>query len=188
MIRELLVAFTFICLITQTVCAQDEDGARLRISCANESSRLHLDAGSSTGPSSAHAQKTKTTTIDVASLVTTTNEDVHGDVMRTGSRTLTRHCGKLTLRIRDGYYNNNPLGEMGAADDYPIVELFEGTRRIAGPLAIGSCDTAVNRSSFLIACPDSWVTEVDVFYVGAKVRIRLKHDNQENGKPQNPTM
>ncbi len=101
-------------------------------------------------------------TLDAAGLVTYDKEDEQGNVRRTGSREIVRRCGQYTIRFRGGFYNTNPQGELGAADDYPLIEILEQDRRIAGPIAMGSCDASNGLESRMAECPRNWATSLSL--------------------------
>ncbi|WP_226467815.1 hypothetical protein [Luteimonas panaciterrae] len=120
--------------------------------------------------------------IDAAGLVTYGEKDDKGDVRRTGSRELLRRCGPYTIRFRGGFYNANPQGELGAAEDYPLIEILEGERSIAGPIAMGSCNAMIGRESAMAECPRNWASRIQVLFPSKSqpALLSLDHEYQDS--------
>lgn len=129
--------------------------------------------------------------IDITGLASYGRQDQHGNVLRTGSRSVLRECGRFSVRISGGYYNANPMGELGAADDYPLVEILEGTRPLAVPIAMGACDPSSARASYLAQCPDDWAARIEVYapprLPADQLRLELHHRYDEPRKILDPT-
>lgn len=117
--------------------------------------------------------------VEISKLVTHSPEDKRGNVLRKGSSSITRPCGQLSVNISGGYFNANPQGELGAADDYPLVEVFAGDRKLAGPLAIGECTPSIARYSVFAACPVDWASQVRVNLSGDRTVVLLRHEYEE---------
>lgn len=100
--------------------------------------------------------------ISLQGLVQYSPEDERGEVRRTGSRSLERRCGELRVELRGGYYNPNPQGELGAAEDYPIAWIYHGPDLLLGPVAFGECEASSPRQSAFAQCPQQWATGVRV--------------------------
>jgi hypothetical protein len=120
--------------------------------------------------------------IDAAGLVTYGEKDDRGDVRRTGSRELLRRCGPYTIRFRGGFYNANPQGELGAAEDYPLIEILDGKQSVAGQIAMGSCNTMIGRESAMAECPRNWATRIQVLFSSKSkpALLSLDHEYQDS--------
>lgn len=117
--------------------------------------------------------------IEVAKLVTYGPEDERGDTYRLGSTSTTRTCGSLVVRVTGAFFNSKTQGEMGAADDYPIVELFDGDKPLATPLAVGECDASNGLYSLSAECPRNWASQIIVFFSGGSAVVHLRHEYEE---------
>lgn len=152
-----LLAVAFLSL--PSVSAQGQDHPKLLYACDASASVLDLRVNA---VANAARENFESEEIDVSSLVVLESEDGHQDVRRTGSRTESRICGSLLVRISAGYYNANPQGERGAADDYPLIEVESGGRLLLGPVALGTCDAGSARQDIFAKCPEDWATEVSI--------------------------
>lgn len=120
--------------------------------------------------------------VDVGGLVNYSREDAAGNVVRTGSRVEERPCGRLRVEIRGGYFNANPQGEMGAADDFAVIDVYEDRRHVFGPVAIGECSSEGRQARQ--ACPEAWATAIRVMPArggsggGWSVSLRHAYDEQ----------
>lgn len=153
----------------------------LRYACDAGASRLELAVGDATGePAPAGAT---VEWIDVEPLQDFGEVDAQTGVrLRGDSRTLARRCGPYALTIRAGFYNANPMGEMGAADAYPIVELLgPGAGRI-GTYAMGVCEAHNPRYGYLVPCPSDWAARVRISgppaVRGTMLELRRTHDER----------
>lgn len=133
------------------------------------------------GPSASQPER-----IDVAALVVYGPEDGKGNVHRTGSTSTTRRCGRLRIRVSGAFFNANTQGELGAADDYPVVELFDGEERLAVPLALGVCDVSNGRYSGTVDCPGNWASHISVFFNRDSAVVYLRHEYEEYREPVSP--
>ena len=68
----------------------------------------------------------------------------NGDARRTGTRVKYLHCGDVTIDVRDGFYNSNPQGELGAADDFPRLTIIRGANKLEVALLEDSCSDAAS--------------------------------------------
>lgn len=133
------------------------------------------------GRAQAHLER-----IEVAKLVTYSPEDAKGDVYRIGSSSTTRSCGRLVVRVSGGFFNSKTQGEMGAADDYPIVEIFDGDKQLTAPLAVGECSASNGLYSLRVECPQDWASEIGVFFFENAPVVHLRHEYEEF-RDQRPT-
>lgn len=117
--------------------------------------------------------------IEVTKLVVYSQEDKKGDVYRLGSTSTTRTCGRLIVKISGGFFSSKTQGEMGAADDYPLVELFDGGKRLTTPLAVGECEASNGLYSLSAECPKNWASQVSVFFSGNSAVVHLRHEYEE---------
>ena len=79
-----------------------------------------------------------------------------GEPLRTGSRTRTASCGKLTLRFQGAYLQADP--QAGAA--FPLLEIRLGRRVLLRRSAIAVCDTRDPVATRLGACASRWAVSV----------------------------
>ncbi|KRG47872.1 hypothetical protein ARC20_02835 [Stenotrophomonas panacihumi] len=119
--------------------------------------------------------------VDVGRLVTYSREDAAGNAVRKGSRVEERQCGRLRVEIRGGYFNANPQGELGAADDFAVVDVYEDRRHVFGPVAIGACSTEGRQAEQ--ACPEAWAIAISVMPARRRARggwsVSLMHAYDE---------
>lgn len=153
----------------------------LRYACDAGASRLELAVDDATGePAPAGAT---VEWIDVEQLQVFGAADAHTGVrLRVDSRTLERRCGPHALTIRAGFYNANPMGEMGAADAYPIVEILGPGAGRLGTYAMGVCESQNPRYGYLVPCPSDWATRIRVTgppaVRGTMLELRRTHDER----------
>lgn len=104
------------------------------------------------------------------------NYEEYQRVKRTGSRTLTRQCGDFTVMIRGGFFNANPMGELGAVE-FPIVSLSFKGKPLVKEMGIGVCmkNHIISRYNRM-PCPDNWATVIIGFKEG---KLYLKHDYEK---------
>ena len=173
-----VAALCTLSLVATASRAQQQD-ASLRYYCEEGPSRIVIsESGAASGQS-----KGKVEWIDPGDLIQYTKEDERGDVRRTGSTFIARRCGRLTIKVSGGYFNANPQGEMGAADDYAIVEILDDSGLTTGLLAIGNCIPSISRYSFMVECPKDWVIQLEVSQGGQGMVIRTPHDLEELRQP-----
>ncbi len=104
----------------------------------------------------------ETRSVDLAALIVHGEEDSRGEVRRIGAKSLSSECGTLTVIIQGAYYNSNPQGELGAAEDYAVVTIHQGARVLLGPIALGTCSKGNPRYDIHAKCPDQWATRVEM--------------------------
>ena len=162
--------------------AADAD-TRLRYACDTQGARLELMvAEAAAAPDAASVVRQGVEWIDVAPLLTYEErvDSRSGLHLRADSDTAMRRCGAYTVAIRAGFYNPNPQGEMGAAPDYPIVDISEAGRGHLATLALGVCAAHNPRSGHLVPCPSGWATRVLVVgppaVRGTMLELRRSHD------------
>lgn len=153
----------------------------LYTACHERSSRFEFSID--TADSNMQSIGTRRETIAINDLVKYSEPDERGRVHRAGSNTIVRTCGRLTARVSGGFYNARVGGELGAADDYAIIDLFEGDRHIAGPIALGTCSTNIARYSYMVPCPDDWAIRVLAFESSGDFVVSLHHDYGEYRRP-----
>ena len=141
------------------ISAQGQDLPKLQYACDAAASSLNLRVDR---PGSAAWRNAVNEAIDISSLVLFDSGNEHRNARRTGTKMKSRSCGNLLVKISAGYYNTNPEGELGAADEYPLIEVESGGRRLLGPLALGVCEAGSARQDTFAKCPDEWATEVSI--------------------------
>ena len=171
-----LLAF---CLLSPLVAYAQQHNGGLHYVCKEDQSRIGIsDSGAPPVQSNG-----KTEWIDFESLIEYAKENERGDVWRTGSASTTRQCGRLTLKVKGGYFNGNPQGEMGAAEDYPIIEISDDSGSTTGPMAIGSCMPSIARYSAMVECPKDWVTHLEASAGAQGMSIRAQHGYEKYRQP-----
>lgn len=142
-----------ILLAVSTIASADTpaDAGTVRYAC-DPQSELHVWLVDATSPAPSAAEA-----LDPAALVTYSKEDARGEVQRTGSREILRQSGPYSVKFKGGYYNANPQGELGAAEEYPLFEILLDGETIAGPFALGSLEPDNPRMSAMASCPDDWI-------------------------------
>ena len=138
----------------------------LRLQCDAASDTLRLS--SADAPPQTRADTPPTQEIDVSALVLYRNDEADNP-RRTGTRSMLRRCGRYTLRISGGFYNANVLGELGAADDFPVVEVAWNGRTRVGPLRIGTCEEGSPRHG---DCARDWAESLEIMRGSAWVPRR----------------
>ena len=78
-----------------------------------------------------------------------------GNPLRTGSRVLTRRCGRLTVRVVAGFFNPNVTGELGAVEFAAVSFLLDG-RVILPRTGLYACTVGPGREEAYGACPDRY--------------------------------
>lgn len=123
--------------------------------------------------------KGETEWIDPSSLVEYGNIESGDEVRRTGSTRVTKECGELSLTVSGGFYNANPQGELGAMEDYAIVEILDSMGSTTGPMAMGSCDTNSPRQNYMVDCPQDWIFNAIAVSTdnGMKVHVNHQYEN-----------
>lgn len=136
---------------------QDENVSDITFQCAAERSSLIL---SDQPPSPLRGYETRI--VDLGALITYGKDDLRGEVRRTGAKSVSSECGALTVVIQGAYFNANPQGELGAAEDYAVVTIRQGARVLIGPIALGSCSKGNPRYDVHAKCPGQWATRVEM--------------------------
>jgi hypothetical protein len=144
--------------------------------CSPDRSSLIL----SSGPVDRSTEGYEQISVDLGSLITYEEEDSGRFVWRTGTKTTSLNCGELTVSIQGAFYNANPNGELGAADDYAVVTIYRSKALLVGPIALGSCSSGNPRYNTYAECPEKWATEVSVYPTPeGKHWIELQHSYDE---------
>lgn len=94
------------------------------------------------GPGATASAYARSEVFNAGVLVTTSKPHANGDVMRTGTRVKHLHCGDVTVDVRDGFYNSNLEGELGAADDFARLTITRGANKLEVSLLEDSCSDA----------------------------------------------
>jgi hypothetical protein len=82
-------------------------------------------------------------TFDASVLVTwSKTPNPNGDLMRTGTRLKRLHCGDVEIDVRAGFYNGNPNGELGAADDFAKLTIKRAAHQVEVSLLDDVCADA----------------------------------------------
>ena len=112
--------------------------------------------------------------IDTSSLI---RHNARG--LRTGSKSVERRCGLVTIAISGDYFNANPAGRSGYGDFAVITATINGKSLLA-PIAIGACDASDDRWG---RCPEDWATLVEIIgHDKGASTISLSHEFFETRK------
>ena len=166
-------------LLPAAVNAQQSAG--LHCSCQQQHSRIELSVMESRPESTAGTGRTEW--IDPSSLVQYGTIEGSDEVRRTGSTSITRKCGELSLTVRGGLYNANLQGELGAMEDYAIVEVLDSMGNTTGPMAMGSCDTSSPRQNYMVDCPQDWIVNATAVSTGKGMRVHVNHQYEDYRQP-----
>jgi hypothetical protein len=120
--------------------------------------------------------------VEPGSLVIYSADAEGGTSRRTGVRTVQSNCGELVVSIHGGFYNDDPLGELGAVDDYAVITVLRDGKVLVGPVAIGVCSEGNPRYDTFAECPAGWATRVTVHTQG-RDWIELQHTYNEMVAP-----
>ena len=170
--RAWLATFAACCaLLPRAIAAQDAADGPLELRC--DARGAHMTLGDTALVSFDGEAKVTTHTIPWVSLVTVGRaRNQFGDPLRTGSRTLTRRCGRLTLRFEGGFFNENVMGELGALE-FPAVTVLVGGRVILPRTGFYECTAGPGREEAYGACPARWARAIGFTWSSASRNGRL---------------
>jgi hypothetical protein len=104
--------------------------------------------------------------------VTWSADPATGDkARRTGSKSIALRCGGFSMTVRSGFFNANPNGELGAADDFVVIDFQAGEMRLPVQMSPLWCPEDAPRSASLV--PNN-AEAIEGRYVAAKRRYELK--------------
>lgn len=132
-----------------------EEISGIALQCAADRSSIIL---SDQPASPLHGYETRI--VDLGALITYGKDDLRDEVRRTGAKSISSECGALTVVVKGAYFNANPQGELGAAEDYAVVTIRQGARVLIGPIALGTCSKGNPRYDIHAKCPEQWATRV----------------------------
>lgn len=105
--------------------------------------------------------------------------------MRTGSQSKQLQCGDIAIEVRGGFYNANPQGELGAADDFVKLTIARRANRVDVSLVPDACADALSPRA-QAAWGANPVQAIEGRRVGGAYQITLFKtacDASGNGKP-----
>ncbi len=145
--------------------------------CTPESSEFRISVPGTT-PSKVYASKQL---FDAGVLITNNSEK------RTGTRRKHFQCGKVSIDVRGAFYNANPQGELGAADDFAHLTIALEKNQIAVSLVEDACADALSPRA-QAAWGQNPVQAIEGHMEAATGAYRLtlfktKCDDTGNGKP-----
>jgi len=113
--------------------------------------------------------------IDTSPLI---RHDTRG--LRTGSNSVERQCGPITIAISADYFNANAAGRSGYGD-FSVITATIHRKPLLAPTAIGACDASHGLAWG--RCPEDWATLVEIIgrNNGASI-ISLSHEFFETRK------
>ena len=177
------LALCLLCMSSSALAQAEESDQAVYLTCDAKLNRLYVGIP---GHEDSASRGQASERISLEGLVTYSDEDERGDVHRTGAKTTERSCGDFTVRITGGFFNANTQGEMGAADDFALVEVVAKGKKIFGPVAMGECSSSVGRYSGVAACPDDWAVSMTVFQTSPKSEpvAYIRHVSEEYRRPK----
>jgi hypothetical protein len=105
--------------------------------------------------------------------------------MRTGTATKQLQCGDIVIEVRGGFYNANPQGELGAAEDFAKLTIVRRANRVEVSLVADSCADAQSARAQMAWGPNP-VQAVEGRRVGDAYQVTLFKsvcDADGNSKP-----
>jgi len=143
--------------------------------CTPETSEFRIASSEDPAPKQAYASKQA---FDASSLITMNMKTE----MRTGTQTQHLQCGDIAIDVRGGFYNANPQGELGAADDFAKLSVSRRANRVDVSLVADSCSDAPSPRA-----QASWgehpAQAIEGRRVGGAYQVTLFKTACENGKP-----
>lgn len=117
----------------------NDDETKSILLCTPESSEFRISVPGAGSPH-AYAKKELFNASVLVAWSKTPNQN--GDLMRTGTRLRRLHCGDVSIDVRAGFYNGNPNGELGAADDFARLTIKRGAHKVEVSLIEDVCADA----------------------------------------------
>lgn len=142
----------------EPVAQEESDGSDIAFHCESERSSVIL-SDQPQRPRRGYEARV----VDLGALIVYGKADARGEVWRVGAKSLTSACGALTVVIQGAYYNANPQGELGAAEDYAVVTILQQDRVLVGPIALGTCSKGNPRYDTHAQCPGQWATRLEMY-------------------------
>jgi len=133
-------------------CHAQPSGAPLQYTCVAGKSEIVISADAEAAPSG-----TRLAWSHLIRLGPQKNNQ--GDLLRTGSKTLARTCGALSVRFKGGYLNSNVMGQDGAVE-FAVVEIRHGKKKLLPATAMAECDMNDDRMNYFGACPNRWAVSI----------------------------
>jgi len=136
--RLATVAATVICslLLPATALAAPELGSAV-LYCTPETSEFRIASAEDPAPAQRYASKRP---FDASSLITVNTKTE----MRIGTRSKHLQCGDISIDVRGGFYNANPQGELGAADDFAKLTIGRHASHVDVSLVDDACSDAAS--------------------------------------------
>jgi hypothetical protein len=163
--------------MTIPVAKADEQGGAV-LHCTPETSEFRIASTDEATPAQRYANKQ---TFDASALI---NLDLKTE-MRTGTETKQLQCGDIVIEVRGGFYNANPQGELGAAEDFAKLTIVRRANRVEVSLVADSCADAQSARAQMAWGPNP-VQAVEGRRVGGAYQITLFKsvcDADGNSKP-----
>ena len=132
LVASAALAFAMDPASAETPAPPNGDETKSVLLCTPATSEFRISVPGNT-PSHAYASKQL---FDASVLITYNSE------RRTGTRRKHFQCGTVSIDVHGGYYNANPQGELGAADDFAKLTISMGTNRLETSLVEDACADA----------------------------------------------
>jgi len=159
---------------SQVSLAQPEVGSAV-LYCTPETSEFRIASAEDPAPAQHYAGKQA---FDASSLITM---NVKAE-MRTGTQTKHLQCGDISIDVRGGFYNANPQGELGAADDFPKLSISRRANHIDVSLLSDSCSDAPSPRAQAV-WGEHPVQAVEGRRIGGSYQVTLFKTACDLGKP-----
>jgi hypothetical protein len=157
-------AAAFVPSLQAAQAASPEEGSSI-LYCTPSSSDFRIASSEDKAPAQAYTERQ---TFDANALI---NIDPKIE-MRTGTATKELQCGDIVIEVRGGFYNANPQGELGAAEDFAKLTIVRRANRVEVSLVADSCADAQSARAQMAWGPNP-VQAVEGRRVGGAYQITL---------------
>lgn len=138
-----IVALTAVALCCAIIDAKADDYV---LSCTPEKSQFRIAiAGDRSQQPFAHQQS-----IRLPETGWIPNPAFPGDGRRTAGKPVAYACGQFSFRINTGFFNANPQGELGAADDFAVIVVSAGGHSREFQMSSYECPELGGRSQYML--------------------------------------
>lgn len=142
--------------------------------CTPEASEFRIASAEDPAPAKHYASKQG---FDASSLITMNMKTE----MRTGTQSKHLQCGDISIDVRGGFYNANPQGELGAADDFAKLTIARGAAHVDVSLVDDACADAASPRAQAVWGQNP-VQAVEGRRVGGSFQITLFKTACDSGK------
>lgn len=108
--------------------------------CNANTSNIYFDADSLKAPTAGMQKKI----VKTYPLLLLSKEDENGIRLRLGSKKAIQKCGAVKLIFESGFYNSNPVGELGLLE-YPLISVLINNKAIINRSPLNLCNSSGTR-------------------------------------------